>query len=69
MFIKHDVAGDVYAARGLVKASKTLMVSTVSEENTPSGAKTEFTVIVWPQIWPTRAAENAQEGVIDGFLE
>jgi hypothetical protein len=45
------------------------MVSAVSEEDALTRAKTEFTGIVWPQVWPTRAAENAQVGVIDGFLE
>jgi hypothetical protein len=32
-------------------------------------SEAEFAVIVWPQIWPTRAAENTQICVINWFLE
>jgi hypothetical protein len=64
IFIEYDIPRDIYTTRRNIKALKTLVHIAIAKKNTAGWAKLQFMSIIWPQIWPTSATEDAKAGVV-----
>jgi hypothetical protein len=60
IFVENHIARDINSASGTIKAAKTMMMRAIPKKHAYTRTETQFPVVVWSKIWPTRASEHAK---------
>jgi hypothetical protein len=64
MLIKNNVTRNIDTASGNFETLNPLMTRTITNEETLSGMKSEFALVIWMKVRPTCTSKNTEGSVI-----